>query len=405
MPGQFITLDSDMTPCVPPQPIIPFIEGDGSGPDIWAAASRVIDAAVERAYGGARRIIWRPLLAGERAFAATGDWLPEETIEAIKRHHVAIKGPLTTLVGRGIRNLNVALRQRLSLYANVRPIRFFPGVEAPVKAPQRLNVVLFRENTEDVYAGLEWAAGSEEAEQITALLSGLGVRLPPRCGLGLKPISEAASARLIRRAVRFALEHKHRSVTLVHKGNIMQHTEGAFRDWGYALIEAEFADVAVTEARLWEDFGGRTPEGKLLIKDRLTDAMFQQLLLRPDEYEVIATTNLNGDYLSDACAAQVGGQGFTPSANLSDEVALFEPTHGTAPEYAGQDKVNPSGVILSGEMMLRHMGWGEAADRILRGVEGAIARQTVTYDLARRLRGAALRSCSEFGDEIIASMK
>jgi isocitrate dehydrogenase len=406
MSGQAIKINSDKTLDVPHDPIIPFIEGDGTGPDIWAASVRVFDAAVEKAYRGERRIVWKEVLAGEKAFHQTGEWLPKATLETIQQYHVAIKGPLTTPVGGGIRSLNVALRQELDLYACIRPVRWFEGVPAPVKEPGKLDVVIFRENTEDVYAGIEWAQGSEKAKKVIDFLNGeMGTSIRADSGVGVKPISLFGSERLVRRAIRYAIENDEPSVTLVHKGNIQKYTEGAFRDWGYALAKREFGDHIVTEQDVWDKHGGKAPAGKVVIKDRIADAMFQQILLRPDEYQVLATTNLNGDYLSDACAAQVGGLGMAPGANIGDHAAVFEATHGTAPKYAGQDKVNPGSVILSGEMMLRHMGWREAADLIVTGIEGAIAARTVTYDLERQMPGATLRKCSEFGSDIIAHMR
>ncbi|HXI02035.1 MAG TPA: isocitrate dehydrogenase (NADP(+)) [Candidatus Saccharimonadales bacterium] len=389
----------------PDRPIIPFIEGDGIGPDIWAAASRVIDAAVRSAYGERRAIAWFEIFAGEKAREKYGEWLPSETVEAIRQYRVAIKGPLTTPVGGGIRSLNVALRQRLQLYACIRPVRYFRGVPSPVLRPDKLDVVIFRENTEDVYAGIEWQAGTPEAAKILGFLSREMDRpLPSDSGIGIKPISRNGSQRLVRRAIRYALERGKPSVTLVHKGNIMKFTEGAFRDWGYELAASEFGDKTITEQKLWDEHGGSVPDGRILIKDRIADAMFQQVLLRPNEYSVIATPNLNGDYLSDACAAQVGGLGMAPGANMSDDVAVFEATHGTAPKYAGQDKVNPGSIILSGVMMLEHLGWQEAADAVTRSLEGAILGKKVTYDLARQMEGSQTVSCSKFADEIINRM-
>jgi isocitrate dehydrogenase len=385
------------------RPTLPFIEGDGIGPDIWRAAQRVFDAAVEKAYGGARRIAWLPAAAGERAHRETGEWLPRETLDLIRRHGVAIKGPLTTPVGGGIRSLNVTLRQELDLYACVRPVRWFEGIPSPVKEPQKLDVVIFRENTEDVYAGIEWPAGSAEALRLTGFLeTELGVRIRPGSGIGIKPISAFGTRRLVRRAIRYALERKRRSVTLVHKGNIMKYTEGAFRDWGYLTAVEEFRDRVATEEEV--SSGALSPVGRLIVKDRIADSMFQQVLLRPDEYDVIATPNLNGDYLSDACAAQVGGLGMAPGANIGDGAAVFEATHGTAPRYAGQDKVNPGSVILSGVLMLEYLGWNEAGALILKGIGGAIAARTVTYDLARQMEGARTVKCSGFGEAIVNHM-
>ncbi|BCW93262.1 MAG: isocitrate dehydrogenase [NADP] [Thermoanaerobaculum sp.] len=391
---------------VPDKPIIPFIEGDGTGPDIWRATKRVLDAAVEKAYGGQRKIAWVEVLAGEKAFNLTGNWLPDETVEAIQYFRVAIKGPLTTPVGGGIRSLNVTLRQVLDLYACVRPVRWIPGVPSPVKRPQDVNMVIFRENTEDVYAGIEWPSGSAEAEKLRSFIEReLGKKIRPESGIGVKPISPFGSKRLVAKAIRYALENHRDSVTLVHKGNIMKYTEGAFRDWGYQVAKEQFADVALTEEELYSQFNGQLPAGKkVVIKDRIADSMFQQVLLRPSEYSVIATPNLNGDYLSDALAAQVGGLGMAPGSNQGDEHAVFEATHGTAPKYAGQDKVNPGSLILSGEMMLRYLGWTEAADLVVKGLEKAVADKQVTYDLHRQMEGATLVSCSGFGEAIVARM-
>ncbi len=390
---------------VPDRPIIPFIEGDGTGPDIWAASRPVFDAAVERAYGGRRRIVWFEVFAGEKCHDRFGTWLLDDTLAAIRAYRVAIKGPLTTPVGGGIRSLNVTLRQALDLYACVRPVRWFEGVPSPVLRPDLVNVVIFRENTEDIYAGIEWPAGSEEARKVIAFLEReFGVAVRPDSGLGLKPMSEFGSKRLIRKAIRYALDHGRKSVTLVHKGNIQKYTEGAFRDWGYELAREEFGDVTITEDQLWSQHGGRQPEGKVVIKDRIADIIFQQLLLRPAEFDVLACPNLNGDYLSDAVAAQVSGIGIAPGANLSDGYGLFEATHGTAPKYAGQDRVNPGSVILSGVMMLEFMGWREAADLIVRGLERTIRQKTVTYDFARLTEGATEVRCSEFGRLIVENM-
>ena len=388
---------------VPDLPIIPYIEGDGTGPDIWAAAVRVFDAAVRAGYGPGRRIIWKEVLAGEKAFQQTGEWLPEATVEAFRAHLVGIKGPLTTPVGGGIRSLNVALRRILDLYACVRPVRWFPGVPSPVVHPERVDMVIFRENTEDVYAGLETEQGSEEAAKLIAFCNReLGWQIPPDSGVGLKPISITRSERLVRAAINYAIRHHRSSVTLVHKGNIQKYTEGAFMQWGYRLAEKEFPDHCVS----WQQAGGAVPVDKILIKDVIADIFLQQVLTRPTEFDVIATTNLNGDYASDALAAQVGGIGIAPGGNINYESghALFEATHGTAPKYANQDKVNPGSLILSGEMMLRYMGWDEAADRIIKGLETAIANKTVTYDFARLMKGATLQKCSEFASEIICNM-
>jgi len=387
---------------VPDTPTIPFIEGDGTGPDIWRAARRVFDTAVARTGGGRRRVEWVEVAAGEKAFKQTGSWLPDATLDVIREHRIAIKGPLTTPVGGGIRSLNVALRQLLDLYACVRPVRWFTGVPAPVKEPGKLNVVIFRENIEDVYAGIEFQAESKEANELINMLeSRLGKKIRPGSALGIKPMSRFGSQRLIAKAIRFALDRGRPSVTLVHKGNIMKFTEGAFRDWGYEIAKAEFGDRTITEA----DQGRGTGDGgRVVIKDRIADSMFQQLLLRPDEYSVLATPNLNGDYLSDACAAQVGGLGLAPGGNIGDGYAVFEATHGTAPKYAGQDKINPGSVILSGVMMFEEMGWTDVASAIERGMEGAIAERHVTYDLARQMPGATTVSTSAFGDAIIAHL-
>ncbi len=387
---------------VPNDPIIPYIEGDGIGPDIWAAAVRVFDAAVEKAYGSERKVEWKEVLAGQKAFDETGAWLPDETVEAFSRYLVGIKGPLTTPVGGGIRSLNVALRQLLDLYACVRPVRWYDGVPSPVKDPGAVDMVIFRENTEDVYAGKELEEGTEDTRKLLDFLeSEFGWEIRHDSGLGLKPVSVTGSKRLIRAAINYAIANGRKSVTLVHKGNIMKFTEGAFRSWGYELVQEEFGDVAVS----WEDSGG-DPGDKLLVQDVIADAMLQQVLTRPANYDVIATTNLNGDYLSDALAAQVGGIGIAPGGNINYDtgVAIFEATHGTAPKYAGLDKVNPGSEILSGEMMFRYLGWDEAADLIVKGIEGAIAAKTVTYDFARLTDDATEVKTSEFGDAIIAHM-
>ena len=409
--GDEVSWDPQGRPLVPEHPIIPYLEGDGIGPDIWAATRSVLDATVEHAYGGRRGIVWLELLAGEKAMKAYGpeNPLPEKTLEDIEHYGIAIKGPLTTPVGGGFRSLNVTLRQRLDLYACVRPVRYFPGVPAPVSHPELLDVIIFRENTEDVYAGVEWEAGSREAGEVLGLMnrilkdSGKPV-ISDMSAVGVKPMSEANTRRLIRRAVQYALENGKKSVTLVHKGNIMKYTEGAFRDWGYKLCAEEFGGQTVTEKALYQDFGGVIPAGRVVIKDRIADAMFQQLLLRPQEYEVIATPNLNGDYLSDAAAAQVGGLGMAPGANIGDRCALFEATHGTAPKYAGMDKVNPGSLILSGVEMLRFMGWAEAGELIVSALTRTIAQGIVTYDLARQMEGAREVRCSEFGAAIVENI-
>ncbi len=387
---------------VPDRPIIPFIEGDGTGPDIWRAAVRVFDAAVQAVYGGRRRIAWREVYAGAKSQERSGSMLPAETVETIRRHRVAIKGPLTTPIGGGFRSLNVTLRQELDLYACVRPIRYFPGVPSPVKRPHDFNIVIFRENVEDIYTGIEWPAGSEGAEALRGFLAGRGVTVRPDAGLGIKPISKFGSQRLVRKAIQYALEHSRPSVTLVHKGNIMKYTEGAFRDWGYELAVTEFRDHVVTWDEVRRDLGGTVPPGKLLIQDSIADIMFQHLLLRPREHSVLATPNLNGDYLSDAAAAVVGGIGMAPGANIGDGYAVFEATHGTAPKYAGMDKVNPGSVILSGVMMLEYMGWPEVAAAIVEALEATIAAGTVTYDLARGNQAAHEVATSAFGDALIA---
>lgn len=404
MTGTKITVENGKLQ-VPNNPIIPFIEGDGIGPDIWAASVRVFDAAVAKAYAGEKKIEWLEIYAGEKAKEKTGEWLPEATIEAMREYIVGIKGPLTTPIGGGIRSLNVALRQILDLYACVRPVRYFQGVPSPVKAPELVDMVIYRENTEDVYSGIEWQQGSAEADKIINYINtefGKDIRLDS--GIGIKPVSIEGTKRLVRKAIQYAVDNKRSSVTLVHKGNIMKFTEGAFKDWGYELAIAEFRDYIVTEDELWKDFDGKMPAGKILVKDRIADNMFQQILIRPDEYDVIATLNLNGDYISDALAAQVGGLGLAPGGNISDYIALFEATHGTAPKYAGQDKVNPSSVILSGVMMLEYMGWNEAGDLIVEAMEKAISQKTVTYDLARQMDGAKEVKTSEFADAIIANM-
>jgi len=388
---------------VPDNPIIPYIEGDGTGPDIWRASVRVFDAAVKKAYGGKRRIAWMEVFAGEKAFKQFNDWLPQETVDAFKDFRVSIKGPLTTPVGGGIRSLNVTLRQVLDLYSCIRPVRYFKGVGAPMKEPEKVDVVIFRENTEDVYAGIEWKAGSKEAAAVIDFLkTNFNSQIREASAIGIKPMSEFGSKRLVRMAIEHAIKYKRSSVTLVHKGNIMKYTEGAFRDWGYEVAKQQFGDQTITETD-----ATKSPDaarGKIVIKDRIADAMFQQLLLRPAEYSVIATPNLNGDYISDAAAAQVGGLGIAPGGNVGDGLAVFEATHGTAPKYAGLDKINPGSVILSGVMMLEYMGWDEAATMIVAALEKAIASGRVTYDLARQMPGTTEVSTSAFGDQIIASM-
>jgi isocitrate dehydrogenase len=441
---------------VPDTPILPFIEGDGTGPDIWRASQRVFDAGVEKAYGGKRRIAWKEVLAGEKAFNQTGNWLPDETVEAFKTYQVGIKGPLTTPIGGGIRSLNVALRQLLDLYVCLRPVRYFTGVPSPVRRPEQVNVVIFRENTEDIYAGIEWPAESAEAKQVIAFLENTmkvkKIRFPATSGIGIKPVSREGTERLVRAAIDYALRQQRRSLTLVHKGNIMKFTEGAFRDWGYDLATREFRDQVVTEReswilgnreekpgisaednaraidpgydlmtpaqqakvreeieaalRLWPTHGDGKWKKKLLVRDAIADITLQQVLTRPREFDVVATMNLNGDYLSDALAAQVGGIGIAPGGNINYQSghAIFEATHGTAPKYANLDKVNPGSVILSGEMMFRFLGWDEVADRIVKGMDGAIGAKTVTYDFHRLMEGATLVKCSEFAEAVVQHM-
>jgi isocitrate dehydrogenase len=405
-PGEKIRIDAQRRLVVPDRPILPFIEGDGTGPDIWAASVRVFDAAVAKAYGGRRKIDWLEVLAGEKAHKQTGDWLPQATLDAFREYLVGIKGPLTTPVGGGIRSLNVALRQILDLYVCLRPVRWYPGVPSPVKSPQDVDMVIFRENTEDIYAGIEWQAESPEAKKVIRFLQDeMGVkkiRFPETSGIGIKPVSREGTERLVRAALDYAIAERRTSVTLVHKGNIMKFTEGAFRDWGYALVKREYAGRAIG----WDDCDGKPPAGQILVKDNIADITLQQVLTRPRDFDVIATPNLNGDYLSDALAAQVGGIGIAPGANINYETGhgIFEATHGTAPKYAGQDKVNPSSVLLSGVMMFRFLGWKEAADLIETGISRAIAEKRVTYDFHRLMDGATLLRCSQFGDAIIQNM-
>jgi isocitrate dehydrogenase len=407
--GDKITVNADMSLNVPKNPIIPFIEGDGIGVDISPVMIKVVDAAVEKAYKGDRKIAWMEVYAGEKATQVYDQdtWLPQETLDAVRDYVVSIKGPLTTPVGGGIRSLNVALRQQLDLYVCLRPVRWFEGVPSPVKKPGDVDMVIFRENSEDIYAGVEWKAGSPEAQKIIKFLTEeMGVkkiRFTNDCGIGIKPVSQEGTKRLVRKALQYAVDNDRSSVTIVHKGNIMKFTEGAFKDWGYEVARDEFG-AQLLDGGPWMQFKNPATGKNIVVKDVIADAMLQQILLRPAEYDVIATLNLNGDYLSDALAAEVGGIGIAPGANLSDSVAMFEATHGTAPKYAGLDKVNPGSVILSAEMMLRHMGWPEAADLIIDGVNGAIAAKTVTYDFERLMDGAKLLSCSEFGDAIIAKM-
>jgi isocitrate dehydrogenase len=407
--GETITVEADGALNVPNHPIIPFIEGDGTGPDIWSAAKKVLDAAVAKAYGGERSLAWMEVLAGEKAFNETGEWLPEATLQTIRDYKVAIKGPLTTPVGGGIRSLNVALRQELDLYTCLRPVKHFAGVPSPVHGPERHDWVIFRENSEDIYAGVEFEAGSPEQKKLLKFLQEeLGVtkiRFPETSGLGIKPISEEGTKRLVRACIKYAIEHDRPSVTLVHKGNIMKFTEGGFRDWGYELAREEFGAVVLGEGP-WCTFKNPNTGKTITVKDVIADAMLQQILTRPDEYGVVATMNLNGDYLSDALAACVGGIGIAPGANINYVTghAIFEATHGTAPKYAGLDKVNPGSVILSGVMMLEHMGWNEAANLIQKGLQQSILNKTVTYDFERMMDGATLLKCSEFGDAIIENM-
>ncbi len=390
---------------VPDNPIIPFIEGDGIGIDIWPATRAVIDAAVEKAYAGKKRIAWMEIYAGEKANELYGEWLPQETFSAIREYIVAIKGPLTTPVGGGFRSLNVTLRQVLDLYACVRPVKYYDGVPAPVTQPQKMDVVIFRENTEDVYSGIEWQQGSSEADEIISFInSKFKKNIREDSGIGIKPISITGTERLVRKAIEYAIENDRKSVTLVHKGNIMKFTEGAFKEWGYQLASRDYGDKTISESDLWEKHNGVAPEGKIVIKDRIADNMFQQILTRTDEYDVIATTNLNGDYLSDACAAQVGGLGMAPGANIGDYIGLFEATHGTAPKYAGQDKVNPGSLILSGVMMLEYLGWTEAARLVESAMSKTIQQKKVTYDLERQMQGATLLKCSEFARAISENM-
>ena len=390
---------------IPDKPIIPFIEGDGTGADIWRASVRVFDAAVEFAFAGKRKIAWMEVLAGEKAFNATGEWMPAETLEAVREFRIAIKGPLTTPVGGGIRSLNVALRQELDLYACIRPVRYFQGVGAPMKHPEKLDIVIFRENVEDVYSGIEFKAGSAEANKLRDFIqTEFKKQIREGSAIGIKPMSPFGSKRLVKMAIEYALKRNRKSVTLMHKGNIMKFTEGGFKDWGYEIARDEFKNQVVAEADL-NTAGSAARADAVLIKDRIADSMFQQLLLRPEDYDVIATPNLNGDYVSDAAAAQVGGLGIAPGGNVGDEAAVFEATHGTAPKYAGLDKINPGSVILSGVMMFELMGWQDAADLIVHGMEHAISAKTVTYDLARQMPGSTEVSTTKFADAIIAGMR
>lgn len=407
--GEKITTNADLSINVPHHPIIPFIEGDGIGSDITPVMKKVVDAAVEKAYHGKRSIVWMEIYTGEKATKVYGadQWLPKETLEAIREYIIAIKGPLTTPVGGGIRSLNVALRQELDLYTCLRPVRYFAGTPSPLKEPEKTNMVIFRENAEDIYAGIEWQADSAEAKKVINFLRTemkvSKIRFPEHCGIGVKPVSKEGTSRLVTRAIQYAIDHDRSSVTLVHKGNIMKFTEGAFKDWGYEVARERFG-ATLHEGGPWHVLKNPKTGKNIIIKDVIADAFLQQILLRPEDYDVIATLNLNGDYISDALAAQVGGIGIAPGANIGDTAAVFEATHGTAPKYAGQNKVNPGSLILSAEMMLRYLGWTEAADLIIHGVEGAIAAKTVTYDFERLMPGSKLLSCSEFGDAIIAKM-
>ena len=422
--GSPLRMGADEHLQVPNDPIIPFIEGDGTGPDIWRASQRVFDAAVDKAYRGKKKIAWWEVYAGQKAYDKFGEWLPEQTVDGFREYLVGIKGPLTTPIGGGIRSLNVALRQMLDLYVCLRPVRWFEGVPSPVKAPQDVHMIIFRENTEDIYAGIEWEEGTDDAKKMLAILKNefpdrfSKIRFPETTGLGLKPVSKEGTERLVRAAIEHALAHKSKSVTLVHKGNIMKYTEGAFRNWGFAMAERDFGERVYTWGQ-WDrtkkakgeeaanaEQSAAQKRGAIIVKDAIADIALQQVLTRPKDFDVIATLNLNGDYLSDALAAQVGGIGIAPggNANYVTGRAIFEATHGTAPKYANQDKVNPSSVILSGEMMFRHLGWDEAADRVIKGVEGAIGSKRVTYDFARLMEGATTIKCSEFGDNIIAHM-
>ena len=402
---QRIVKRSDGTLNVPDHPIIPFIEGDGIGPDIWRAARMVMDAAVEKAFGGERQIDWLTLLAGEKSFRTTGTWLPDKTLADIEAHVVAIKGPMTTPVGKGIRSLNVAIRQKLDLYTCVRPVKYIDPVPSPMRHPEKIDMVVFRENMEDLYAGIEYEAGSPDAARLRDFLNEqMGTSLPDDAGLGIKPISARNTKRLVANAIAYAIENNCASVTLMHKGNIMKFTEGAFAKWGYEVAREKFRNQTFTEKELYDDYRGKFPDGKVLIKDRIADMLFQQVLLRPAEYQVIATPNLNGDYLSDALAAQVGGLGMAPGANIGDRCAVFEATHGTAPKYAGQDKVNPSSLILSGAMMFDYMGWQEASDLIRCALQATVKAGTVTYDLARQMEGTTEVKCSEFAQAIVEHM-
>ena len=403
--GSRILANPDNSLKIPDDPIIPFIEGDGVGPDIWPVSSKVLEAAVAKAYKGKRKIRWYEVYAGEKAKKKHGEWLPADTLRAIETYMLAIKGPLETPVSGGIRSINVALRQKLDLFACIRPIKYFPGIPSPVKYPEKINMVVFRENTEDVYSGIEWKVNTPECRKVIDFLKReMNVKINDDSGIGIKPMSISGTKRLVRMAIKYAIEHKKKSVTLVHKGNIMKFTEGGFRDWGYEVARDEFGYRTITEDQLLKDDHGEFPRDKVVIKDRIADAMFQQVLIRPEEYEVLALPNLNGDYMSDLLAAQVGGLGLAPGANIGVTIALFEATHGTAPKYAGQDRVNPTSLILSGVMMLEYMGWQDAADIIVRALERTFLNKTVTYDLARLMEGATRLKCSEFGSTVIKNM-
>ena len=391
---------------IPNNPIIPFIEGDGIGRDIMKATIRVVDAAVEKSFKGKKKISWMEVYAGEKANDLYKEWLPKETVDAIKEYYVALKGPLTTPIGGGFRSLNVSLRQLMNLYACVRPVNYYKGVGSPVVHPEKLDVVIFRENTEDVYSGIEWKKGTKDVKKVIDWLNkNMGTTIRPDSGIGVKPISVTGTKRLVRKAIQFAIDNNRRSVTLVHKGNIMKFTEGAFKDWGYEVAVKEFRSKIVTEDELWGKYKGKMPKGKILINDRIADSIFQQVLTRPDEYDVLATPNLNGDYLSDACAAQVGGLGMAPGANMGDYIGLFEATHGTAPKYADKDVINPSSVILSAAMMLDYLGWGKAGDMIRKTMQTTITKKTVTYDLHRQMKGAKKLGTTAFADQLIKNMK
>jgi isocitrate dehydrogenase len=400
-----IEIGSDGKLDVPEVPVIPYIEGDGVGPDIWRASVRVFDAAVQKSYKGKKKVQWLEIYAGEKAFQQNGEWAPEQTIEAIREYKVGIKGPLTTPVGGGIRSINVLLRQRLDLYACIRPVKYIPGTPSPLKHPEKVDMVVFRENTEDVYAGIEWKEGTEEALRVRGFLEReMGKKIREDSAIGIKPISRFGTKRLVRMAIQYALSHGRKSVTLVHKGNIMKFTEGAFRDWGYEIAREEFGDRVLPESELNERKIKNPPKGKIFLKDRIADAMFQQILLRPEDYDVLAMPNLNGDYMSDALAAQVGGLGMAPGGNIGDRAAVFEATHGTAPKYAGKDMINPGSLILSGAMMFDYLGWPEVSKKIVKAMEKTISKKIVTYDLARQLKGAKKVKCSDFASAIIENL-